>query len=276
LPMLYSIESNKQPKPYKLGHREYFKKVRDQQGWYLSFDEVNREYYNFYLQRLRNIGSGTRGTTLAMPLNDRNSIAPHRPNYVIAADIALASLTMPEISSRDELLDISFMVVDRDSGEVLFHLDDDRTLIENLFEFGQGTEDISHRIRAGLDGPPNAPLQWVDGFYHGIAGQYSFKTTPIEQWALVAFMPDESLDTYMTNLFLLNTISMTLTLLLIAAAIILLRKLEWTFKIKNLLGIPQVIERRKIMVFSSVFVAIIFVGFWIGVAIDRNRSLTDL
>ncbi|WP_416307102.1 hypothetical protein [Neptunicella sp. SCSIO 80796] len=275
LPMIYSIESNKKPQPYKLGHREYFKKVRDQQGWQATFDQQTSGHSNFYLQRLRNIGSGTRGTTLAMPLVEKSSDVPYQHNYIVAADIALASLTMTEICNKNELLDISFMVIDRDSGEVLFHQDDDRTLIENLFEFGQGTEDISHRIRAGLDGPSNAPLQWVDGFYHGVAGQFSFKATPIQQWALVVFMPDESLDTYMTNLFLLNTISMASTLLIIAFAIILLRKLEWTFKIKNLLGIPQVIERRKIMVFSSVFVAVVFLGFWVGAAIDLNRSSAD-
>lgn len=273
LPMFYSIESNKKPVTYHLSHREYFKKVRDQQGWQASFAD-QQIHKNFYLQRLRNIGSGTRGTTLALPLGNADQV-DQQQNYILAADIALASLTMSEIDDKNDLLDITFMVVDRDSGEVLFHQDDDRTLIENLFEFGQGTDDISHRIRAGLDGSRKESLEWVDGFYHGIAGKFSFKAAPIPQWALVAFMPDESLDTYMTNLFLLNTISMASILIFIALAIILFRKLEWTYKIKHLLGIPQVIERRKIMVFSSIFVSTIHLGFWLGAAIDRNQQSVD-
>jgi hypothetical protein len=218
MPMFHFIESNKPPTNYDLAHRKYFKNVRDQIGWHGKLGLVSdprviaqkqkaecqvcqegQPMHNFYIQRLRNINNGTRGTTIGLPLFNNNTADD---NYVLVADLALTSLTMTELQGQDELLDTTFMVVDRDSGEVLFHLDDDRALIENLFSTGQGSEDISHRIRAGLDG-----REWSRGYYHGVAGHFSTQKMVVGQWALVAFMPEESLNSYMTNIFLLISIT---------------------------------------------------------------------
>ena len=104
LPTFNYIERNKPPASYNLSHRDYFKKVRDHQGWNAtvcgsgqwceecskcmdkcsckdadgSADEGMQnadaqaslpvEEDNFYIQRLLNINNGTRGTTLGMPL----------------------------------------------------------------------------------------------------------------------------------------------------------------------------------------------------------------
>jgi hypothetical protein len=312
LPMFHFIESNKEPTSYNLAHREYFKNVRDQRGWHGEFglltdpedmpqdkqstgNQACKQAHridNFYIQRLRNINNGLRGTTLALPLNaqlskisptsnetcksianapsliNSESIAdaqvPLLNNYILVADLALTSLTMTELKGSDDLLDMTFMVVDRDSGEVLFHLDDDRTLIENLFNTGQGSEDISHRIRAGLDG------SWTQGYYHGVAGQYSIKKMPINQWALVVFMPDESLDSYMTNLFLFISITLAFLIISVATTVTLIRRFSDTGKLKQYLAIPLVIDRRKLMVFSSIYFSSLYLGFWLGSAIERN------
>jgi len=288
MPTFFFIESNKKPTSYKLAHRQYFRNVRDQRGWQATFGSLpaplneqsstnthkNSLCYkptdNFYIQRLLNLNNGTRGTTIAMPLYDE-TLQPNTQSSngnVLVADIALPSLTMTEFNDPKELLDMSFMVVDRDTGQVLFHLDEDRTLVENLFSFGQGTEIISHRIRAGL----GANKDWVEGFYHGIAGTFNYQKMPINQWALVIFMPNESLDIFMTNLFLLNSITISIILLVIALGIVGLRRFYDTGWIKHKLSIPLVIGRRKLMVFSSIYVASIYLGFWLGSAIDRSNE----
>jgi hypothetical protein len=287
MPMFFFIESNKKPTSFELSQRQYFRNVRDQKGWHDQFGSLskpsneqngsnisNEVCYkptnNFYIQRLLNLNNGTRGSTIAMPLYDtpEESITRTGEGYVMVADIALPSLTMTEFNDASELLDMTFMVVDRDSGEVLFHLDEDRILVENLFSFGQGTEDISHQIRAGL----GANSQWVEGFYHGIAGAFSYQKMPVDQWALVIFMPNESLAIFMTNLFLVNSITITIILSLIALSIVGLRQLNVTGSIKLKLSIPMVIERRKIMVFSSIYIASIYLGFWLGSALDRSNG----
>lgn len=291
MPMFFFIESNKKPTSYQLAHRQYFRNVRDQKGWNAQFGalaeplnghsiaNLNNKICpdpssNFYIQRLLNFNNGTRGNTIAMPLYEtmQKSTTEAGEGFVMVADIDLPSLTMTEFDDAKKLLDLTFMVVDRDSGQVLFHLNEDRTLVENLFSFGQGTEKISHRIRAGL----GANAEWVQGFYHGIAGTFSYQKMPIEQWALVAFMPDESLDIFMTNLFLLNSITLAGILLLLCLSIVASRQFFDTGMIKGKLSIPLVIERRKIMVFSSIYIASIYLGFWLGCALDRAYETEPL
>lgn len=281
-PRLYNIESNKKPQQQTLANRDYFKSVRDQQGWKANFlctnctigdddihisksDKVAVE--NFYIQRLRNIGDGTKGTTIALPLAASELPALSDTQYIFTADIELPSLNLMEID-EDKLQDFSLMVVNRDNGNVLFHLDDNRSLIENLFEFGQGTEKIAHRIRTGISNRDS----WIGGFYHGVAGQFGLQKLVIDQWVLVIFIPDESLNTYMTNIFMFNTISISTCLLGIFLVLWLLHRLNATYKIKNWLDIPLTIDLRKVMVFNSVFISTIFIGYWLGQVLDRASN----
>ncbi|MBC3767595.1 hypothetical protein [Neptunicella marina] len=290
-PRLYTIESNKSPTQQSLQHRDYFKKVRDQQGWdinlpwdtskaspafssssyhhsYPEFAQINQSKHttsinNYYIQRLRNIGDGTRGTTIALPLNQ----VSQNSNFILAADVELPSVNLTEFNSFT-LKDFTTMVVDRDSGDVLFHIDEDRSLIENLYQFGQGTKDIAHRLRTGLNGGAG----WIEGFYHGTSGKFLIQPLVVDQWALVIFMPDESLDIYMTNIFLLNVLSISGFLFVLFFIILVIRQAQLSYPLKQALSIPLVIDLRKIMVFSSVLLASIYMSYWIGLAIDRNSS----
>ena len=275
MPMFFFNENNKKPTSFQLAQRQYFRNVRDLKGWQAKFGDLSKsagkqsppDIKNFYIQRLLNLNNGTRGSTIGMPLYDDPQ--ENGEGYVMVADIALPSLTMTEFNKSDELLDMTFMVVDRDSGQVLFHLDEDRTLVENLFSFGQGSEKITHRIRAGL----GKKGDWVEGFYHGVAGTFSYQKMPIEQWALVIFMPSDSLDIFMTNLFLLNSITMAVILLSISLCIVIMRHFFDTGLIKLKWSIPLVIERRKIMLFSSIYIASIYLGFWLDNALNRSNGI---
>lgn len=68
LPVSYFIENNRPPAHFNLAHREYFKRVRDQMGWNGVFCPTMPSTPNcisepnFFIQRLRNIDSGVKGT----------------------------------------------------------------------------------------------------------------------------------------------------------------------------------------------------------------------
>jgi hypothetical protein len=278
LPAFYTIELNRPRVNYNLVHRRYFRDVRDQRGWgEIELGDKENKFKspnNWYIQRLRNINNGTKGTTLALPVSQEELPKNTQSKHILVADIELASLNMTELVTNETLMDLSFIVIDRDTGDVLFHIDDDRVLIENFYQSGQGTAKIAHRIRSGLGGNLENE-KWTDGFYHGVAGQFSYRKMPVKQWALVVFMPDESLTTFMTNTFLLNTITITFFIMLIAFIIVLLRLIPDTGKIKTKLSIPLVIDRRKVMVFTSIFVTSIYLGFWLGLDTQNPDSSVD-
>ncbi|MGX5173264.1 hypothetical protein ACUR5C_04445 [Aliikangiella sp. IMCC44653] len=280
-PSFYHYESNKLPTSYDLSHRDYFKIVRDKKGWDVTLPEIkpkdnpaeleekSLEVKNLYIQRLRNINNGTRGTTLSMPLSSEVS---QYGRYLLLADIALTSLTATPFVKNDTLLDLTYMVIDRDSGDVLFHLDDDRSLVENIYQSGDGTSDIAHRIRSGIGLTGN---RWVDGFYHGVAGTFSYSDLPVKQWALVVFMPDESINTFMTNLFLVNLILISSAILITALFFVSTRPFFNTGLVKTALKIPLVIDRRKLMVFTSVYISSLFIGYWLGVSFYLNNTVSS-
>ncbi len=100
-----------------------------------------------------------------------------------------------------------------------------------------------------------------------MSGQFIYKSLAVEQWALVVFMPDESLETFMTNIFLLNTITISMILFSFAIIFIAIRRFFNTGKIKTKLDIPLIIDRRKIMVFTSVLITSLYLGYWLGLAL---------
>ena len=309
LPTFHYIEINKPPTSYNLSHRDYFKKVRDHQGWTATVcgsgqwreecsectdkgscedtddsagegrqdpctqASVPIREDNFYIQRLLNINNGTRGTTLGMPLiagaADSGKDAADISNLkdkILGADIVLSSLTLTEWTKPEELQDMIVMVVDRLSGEVLFHMDDDRAMVENLFHAGQETMAIRQKIGVNKRTVSKA----IAGFYHGDPGSFLAAPLPIDQWALVVFIPDNNTDSYMTNLFLANSLSMGGVLILVAFGLYVIKRFFATGLIKRRLDIPLVINSRMIMIFSSVFVASVSMGYWLGSAMDRS------
>ena len=291
LPMIHYMENNKAPDSYELGNRDYFKKVVNQRGW--SFpasssqedpvvDDVNEK--NYYIQRLFNLNNGTRGTTLGLPLlKDSDCTAgpdtSQQCSMVLGADIVLSSLSLTEWPGAEALKDFIVMVVDQDSGEVLFHMDEDRSMIENIFQFGQGTEAITQKIRSDkgmkmADQEKHEPTP-IPGHYHSRPGTFLTLQLAIPQWALLVFIPDENTDSYMSNLFLFNSISMAGALLTIALFLFVLQRLCDTGTFKAKLGIPLFVNRRKIMLFSSVYIAGIYFAYWVGSALQRLQSSDD-
>ncbi|WP_237064166.1 MULTISPECIES: hypothetical protein [Microbulbifer] len=290
LPTFQFVESNKTPISYPLGHRDYFREVRAGTGWHGVFargsgpapvsgcwatcadpehgiDEGDtRSIHNFYIQRLLNFSSGTRGTTVGMPLAKEGVGAADGADwppgdYILGSDILLPSMTLNEWHEPQKLQDLVLMVVDRSTGDVLFHMDHRRTMVENLFHSGQGTVAISQVIRSGL-----YRNRAVPGFYRGISGDFIAGRLPLEQWVAVAFIPDDGTDSLMTNFFLSMTAGMGLSLLLVTALLYALPAIFGDPKAR--LGIPLAINRHNTLLFTSILIASLYLGFRMGSVIQ--------
>lgn len=277
LPTFYYIENSTEPKKYNLSHRDYFKKVRDQQHWSVPADaaaEGSRR--DFYIQRLLNLTNGTRGTTLGMELMDRDRERKEHAaagSMILGSDIMLPSLSFATVEQK-RLLDMTLMVVDQRTGDVLYHVDESRSMVENLFYAGWGTDAISQRVSLGRSTlrPTGDPIA---GYYHGQRGWYHTLPLSPVPWSLVAFVPATNTDSYMTNLFLVNGAIISVTLFLIVLGLFLVQRFVDTGKLKRQIGVPLIIESRRIVLFASVFVPVILLGYWLGSALERSTTTTD-
>jgi len=201
------IESPLTVKNLKLSHRDYVTKLWQHNGWMHQDSNIP-----FYIQRLFNVTSGTLGTTLSTPLA-KTKENPNSPGYILAADILLPSLLdLTALSVKDNgknsvINDVKLMIIDRLSGDVLFHSHNKQSLKENIFHLGHHQEQLIDHISASLDSVigrpnPNSKPARISGSYHGINGKFIVSKTNVKQWALVAFVADNGLVTYTTNAFL--------------------------------------------------------------------------
>lgn len=207
MPSVSFKEINNLPTADNLSHRAYYQLVRDQQGSTIKptndiDPNAEDEHSNVHIQRLLNVADGTLGTTISMPLctveQCTSEVAKDLKSYVLGADILLTSLSVSKPSS----LDFTYMIINRNDGDVLFHSNEDRSMVENLFYSSHETSNVEHWIRAGLDNSPEISLTAIKGFYHGKKGRFFINASVFDKWSIVVFYPDDSLDTLMTNEFL--------------------------------------------------------------------------
>jgi hypothetical protein len=184
MPSISFREINNLPTADNLSHRAYYQLVRDQQGSTVTFkkdndspdgDEKSR-YENVHIQRLLNVADGTLGTTISMPMCDINECmsadTKELKSYVLGADILFKSLSVAKPSA----LDFTYMVINRNDGDVLFHSNEDRSMVENIFYSSHETSNVEHWIKAGLDNSLDVSLAAIKGFYHGKEGRFFIKS----------------------------------------------------------------------------------------------------
>ncbi len=215
LPSIYYRENNALPRTINLSHREYFKNIRDDKAWKLKLSNNDEDFNSVFIQRLRNINNGSRGTTISMPLSkieseaesekssDHDKAINKSKSYVLGADILLPSVDFGKPKKED----FTYMVVDRNTGEVLFHSDESRSMVENLFYAGDNESSLAQWIKAGFDinenkEKNNVKKEIISGHYHGQAGRFFAHPTIVPSWSVVVFYPNDSLDALMTSQFL--------------------------------------------------------------------------
>ncbi|WP_448552482.1 hypothetical protein [Thalassotalea montiporae] len=248
LPSLYYRENFSTPRTINLSHRQYFKKVRDQQGWQLPLNEnitaASRTMRNVYMQRLRNITNGTTGTTLSMPLFEYLD-AQSEGSLVLIADVLIPAMEyfqlaavfdeesdkqakgkylnfehLAQLTPSPLFADLRHMILDRNSGQVLFHSQADRALNENIFFSGNNQQGLTEWIKSsGYSSSAEEKAVRVSGNYHGKAGTFYLYPTVIDEWALVVFAPNELTTWFQTNKFIYYMLVIT-TLMLVSFALV--------------------------------------------------------
>ena len=240
-PAIFYREPSSKPIANSLAHREYFKRVRDQQGWNISekiasnskkkldkrADKANLKLpNNVYIQRLRNINDSTTGTTISMPLEENNSSgiqgktengqnlnSKEGENYVLISDVffdSIATFNLQAFLKNDNgaspryenviAADVIYMVVHRDSGEVLFHSQRSRSLMENLFYSGNTKQGLNEWIKSAGQKAEDKPVK-LGGSYHGREGKFYLTSLVIDEWALVVFAPNSTEVWFVANQF---------------------------------------------------------------------------
>ncbi len=270
LPSAYYLENNAAPKIYDLSHRDYFKRVRNGNGWQLNL--AGRRFDNVYIQRLLNINNGTRGTTISMPLMaepDAGSSAD--AGFVLVADVVLPAVSLAAPSANG----LQFMIVERRSGKVLYHNDNSRTFVENIFYIGSENNLLSQTIKSG-EPTGNDVRAGLAGFYHGQPGNFILAGTPVDDWALVLFYPQDHVDAIMSNQFLIFSVSMIVFFLLLIAGLQLLRRLINSKQVKNRLAIPLGFDSRRLLLLVSLVWGLVYGFFALHTALQLTLPSAQL
>ncbi|SEM80632.1 hypothetical protein [Nitrosomonas marina] len=281
LPPIFYRESNAPPLILNLTHRDYYKKVRSYQGWHLDLCDDNKKekngkcvFENVYIQRVLNISDGTRGTTISMPMVDQDSINNRsKPAlaYTLTADVILPSVSLAAPAPYDFI----YMVIERNSGDVLFHSDESRTLVENLYYSGNNQSNLGEWLKTGLDRFGIVDKEVMSGHYHGQPGRFKSVEAPVDEWAIVIFYPDESLDVVMAKQFLIISVNFAIVLLLFAFSLYVIRKLNWASSLKNRLSIPETINGRKIFMAVTILICVIYTSYYTSLLLTLDKAPFD-
>ncbi|MBV2130594.1 hypothetical protein [Arsukibacterium indicum] len=270
LPSVYFLENNAAPKIYDLSHRDYFKRVRQGSGWQL--DIAGEQFNNVYIQRLLNINNGTRGTTIAMPLLPKPDIAGFADaGFVLVADVVLPSVSLapPPVNG------LQFMVVERRTGKVLYHNDNSRTFVENIYYIGSENSLLSQIIKSGE--PTGEDLRaGLSGYYHGQPGNFILTGTPVDDWALVLFYPQDHVDAIMSNQFLIFSVSMIVFFMLLITGLQLVRRFINSKLVKNRLAIPLGFDSRRLMLLVSLIWGLVYGFFALRTALQLTIPSSQL
>ncbi|WP_290610239.1 hypothetical protein [Arsukibacterium sp. UBA3155] len=278
-PSMYFLENNAAPKVYDLSHRDYFKRVRNGNGWQLTLK--GQSFDNVYIQRLLNVNNGTRGTTIAMPLQARQNENGGSDSdsdrevsdagFVLVADVVLPSVSLAPPSANG----LQFMVVERRTGKVLYHNDNSRTFVENIYYIGSESNLLSQTVRSG-EPTGNSVRTGLTGFYHGQPGNFILTGSPVDEWALVLFYPQDHVDAIMSNQFLIFSVSMIVFFLLLITALQLLRRFVNSKLVKNRLGIPLGFDSRRLLLLVSLVWGLVYGFFALRTALQLTIPSSQL
>ncbi|MDX1537672.1 hypothetical protein [Arsukibacterium sp.] len=270
LPSVYYLENNAALKIYDLSHRDYFKRVRQGNGWQL--DLAGQQFNNVYIQRLLNINNGTRGTTIAMPL----MAEPDADSYADAGFVLVADVVLPSVSlAPPPAHGLQFMVVERRSGKVLYHNDNSRTFVENIYYIGSENNLLSQTIKSG-EPTGDGIKAGLAGFYHGQPGNFILSGTPVDEWALVLFYPQDHVDAIMSNQFLIFSVSMIVFFLLLITGLQLARRFFNSKQLKNRLTIPLGFDSRRLLLLVSLIWGLVYGFFALRTALQLTIPSAQL
>ena len=162
-----------------ISKRQYFTRARDE--WELWQKEG---FYNFFIERVHSYTDGVKTSAIS---------TPYKNNKKEPEDFKVAVLSKRFLSFRALALPPSFgfAVIEDNTGKVLFHSDDRRSLIENFF----WETDENPKLQAAVQRRQKGKIA---GYYNG--RKHHFFVTPVDSdsnvpWSLVVFYDTQLLET---------------------------------------------------------------------------------
>jgi len=189
----------------QLDYRQYYRMIVDDAAWNwpAGASETPGPYVGPYVaQRLFNRTDGSRTLQLAIPWPARD----------IARGVLTGDTAFFELTAAVAPPGLGFAVFDRDTGNVVFHSDDSRALVENFI-----SETESHpRLLAALQTGIAADFS---GDYRGAAHGIHVEDVPNTRWALAVFYRKSPM---VLAALLASIATMTVYLFLLGLALLLL------------------------------------------------------
>jgi hypothetical protein len=155
------------------------------------------------VERIISYIDGTRETVVSVPVTSDNRLENGQTAAVAAMITRLDTVFSPVLPVHT-----SFAIIDNGSGEVLFHANDERSLVENFIDEADGDQDLIAKIAAAQSG-------FLDISYRGIDVRAYVAPIPDVPWTLVTF---KALDLDEELLFrsLMSAVSMLVVLFALA------------------------------------------------------------
>ncbi len=154
-------------------NREYFRTLQRNEGWAISAPEAGRKD-TFVAQRLFSGSDGARVLQIAMPRSEGANCSGGFCGIVTgsASFHSLAASVSPPL--------LSFAIIDRDSGVVLFHSNDSRSLAENFFVETERNPQLLALSQVGQSG-------FFSGHYIGAGHRFYYQPVQDTPWSVVVF-----------------------------------------------------------------------------------------
>jgi len=154
-------------------NREYFRALQRGEGWVVPNPKPN-EADTFVAQRLFSGSDGSRVLQMAVP-----RLAAPNCNAGFCG-IVTGSATFHSLSAAVSPPLLSFAVIDQESGTVLFHSDDSRSLAENFFVETERNPQLLALTQVGQSGS-------FSGHYMGAGHRFFHLPVQGAPWSVVAF-----------------------------------------------------------------------------------------
>ena len=227
------------PVIYDLNHRSYFTDLMRAEQKY----STNIHFPNS-VQRLKNIGDGTKGTTVSVLIKDTNTAADTQPGIVLNSDITASALDYFDPA----LFDMSAFVINKHTGIVQFHNDSSLELNENIYAQNSDNNNLESYIK-------HEPLSFdeiprIHGSYHGQTGFYLVSKMENSDWAFIVFVPDLPVDVYEKSIFI-SFFAIIVVFIISYAIISFIRNRFFDQnRIKEVLLFPTKANTKKVMLYS--------------------------
>jgi hypothetical protein len=155
------------------GKREYFRALQRGEGWLVTQPATGKAE-TFVAQRLFSGSDGSRVLQMAVP---RAKGASCKDTF---CGIVTGSATIHSLSAAVSPPLLRFAVIDRDSGIVIFHSDDSRSLAENIFVETERNPQLLALTQLGQSG-------FFNGRYLGAGHRFFHQPLPNTPWSVVVF-----------------------------------------------------------------------------------------